>query len=54
MTVLDGLLYVNAFKKNCPKVRMVVEEEKELERLIDVAIQEGIKHGKTKEKDHGH
>lgn len=47
MSKIDGLLYVNAFKKNCPKVRMVVDEEKELERLIDVAIQEGVKYGRN-------
>lgn len=46
MSTLNGLLYVNAFKKNCQKVRMVIDEEKELERLIDVAIDEGIQHGK--------
>jgi len=46
MSTLHGLLYVNSFKKNCPKVRMIIDEEKEMERLIDVAIDEGVKHGK--------
>lgn len=39
--------YAEAFKKNCPKVRMTKAEFDELERLIRVAIEEGIKYGRS-------
>lgn len=32
--------YVRAFKRNCPGVRMLKDEERELERLIAVSREE--------------
>lgn len=34
--------FLNAFKRNCPKVRMIKEEENELQRLFQEAIALGI------------
>ena len=40
---LSGFEVLNAFKKNCPLVRFIRDEELELVRLINVAIHEAKK-----------